>query len=50
MNAVHQSEQTLIHKEEPSEITYQAMEDAEKEKELHGPFNHVEAFFKDLNT
>lgn len=48
MNAIHQSEQTLIHKEEPSKITYQAMEDAEKGKELHGPFNSVEDFMKSL--
>lgn len=50
MNTVHQSEQTLINKEEPSEITYQAMEDAEKGREFHGPFNSVEDFMKHLNT
>lgn len=36
--------------EEPNEITYKAMEDAENRKDVYGPFNSVEELMASLNS
>lgn len=36
--------------EEPNEVTYAAMEDAEKNENMHGPFHSVEELFAALNS
>ena len=35
---------------EPNDITYKAMEAAEKDEEIHGPFDTVEDMMKALNA
>ena len=35
---------------EPNDITYNAMEAAEKDEEMHGPYDTVEDMMKDLNA
>ena len=35
---------------EPNDVTYKAMEEAEKDEEMHGPFDTVEDMMKDLNA
>lgn len=36
--------------EEPNEITYMAMETAEKDENIFGPFNSTKEMMKELNT
>ena len=35
---------------EPNDVTYRAMEAAEKDEEMHGPFDTVEDMMKELNA
>ena len=35
---------------EPNDVTYKAMEAAEKDEEMHGPFDTVEDMMKELNA
>lgn len=35
---------------EPNNITYKAMEAAEKDEEMHGPYDTVEDMMKDINA
>ena len=39
-----------IKTDEPSEITYKAIEDAEKEKDVEGPFDNVDDLMRSLNS
>ena len=36
--------------DEPNEITYQAMDDAENDRDMHGPYNSTEELMDDLNA
>lgn len=36
--------------DEPNEITYQAMDDAENDRDIHGPYNSTKELMDDLNA
>ena len=39
-----------IKADEPNEITYKAMDDAENRKDMHGPYNSVQALMEALDA
>ncbi len=43
-------EEVIEKSEEPNEITYKAMEDAENHRNMYGPFNTIEELMASLNS